>query len=267
MPAGGLAWGRPVMDQETGMQLRDIRKAILGGEFFLEYLPTVVLANGRCAGAEALIRWRHDGQIIPPMQFIPSIEGTPLIGMLTYWVIEAVGRELGAWLARQTDSVHIGINVPPELLGRGGLEYAGLKSELRALSHKLVLEVSERGLIDHLGVQYLNDRAGHDVLIALDDVQLREIGSLLLARVKVDIIKLDKTAVESITADPPAKELETVRALASLPDLAIIAEGVERQTQADQLRELGVGYAQGFLFSRPISAQRFMAFFHERNPR
>lgn len=163
---------------------------------FLEYLPTIVLSNGRCAGAEALIRWRRDGKIVAPLEFIPFVENTPLAGLLTYWVIETVGRELGDWLKRQTASIHIRINVPSTLLGRGGIEYAVLKSKLTDIAHKLVLEVSERGLIDQLGVQALNDRVDHEELIALDDVQLRELSSLLLARVSFDIIKLDKAVVE-----------------------------------------------------------------------
>ena len=253
------------MDDKRSARLGEIRKAIAANEFFLEYLPTVVLKDGRCAGAEALIRWRHDGRIIPPMEFIPFVENTPLAGLLTYWVIEQVGRDVGSWLRHQTSSVHMGINVPPELLGRGGIEYAELKSKLRGLSHKLILEVSERGVIARLGLQDLNERVGHGSLIALDDVQLREVSSMLLARVKVDIIKLDKAVTDTLTDDPASEPARTVKALASVPGLAIIAEGVETKEQALLLAQLGVEYAQGFYFSRPVSADAFKAYFAAHN--
>lgn len=251
------------MDDLKRARLGEVRKAILNNEFFLEYLPTVVLRSGRCAGAEALIRWRHDGKVVPPLDFIPFVENTPLSGLLTYWVIEQVGSELGHWLKHEKTSVHIGINVPPELLGRGGLEYAEIKAKLGDISHKLVMEVSERGMIDQLGLHDLNERVGHNALIALDDVQLRELSSLLLARVKVDIIKLDKSGVEALARDKDPAMIETVRAMATLPGLAIIGEGVETWDEANMLTDLGVEYAQGFLFSRPIPAQAFMAYFRE----
>lgn len=240
-----------------------IEKAIDKNEFFLEYLPTLVLKNGRCAGAEALIRWRHDGKIIPPMEFIPLVEGTPLSGPLTYWVVEQVGRELESWLERQTDSVHIGINVPPELFGRGGLEYAGKKANLDHVSNKVVLEVSERGIIDQLGIMDLNERLGRRTLIALDDVQLREINSVLLARIKVDIVKLDKAVTDLLDKPKVASRVtDTLKALASGPDLSIIAEGIETSEQVRRLVDFGIEYGQGYFYSKPISAKAFIEFFN-----
>jgi len=242
-----------------------IEKAIDRNEFFLEYLPTVVLKNGRCAGAEALVRWRHDGKIIPPMEFIPLVEGTPLSGPLTYWVIEAIGREMEHWLEKQSDSVHIGINVPPELFGRGGLEYAGKKAKLDRVASKVVLEVSERGIIDQLGIQDLNERLSKQALIALDDVQLKEINSVLLARIKVDIIKLDKAVTDLLGHDKVDPTVaQTLRAIASVPGLSIIAEGVETAEQARQLADFGIEYGQGWHFSKPISSRDFIEFFNER---
>ena len=118
------------------------------------YRPICSLKSNRCVGAEALIRWRRGPTVIPPDEFIPCIENTPLSGLLTYWVIEEVGRELGGWL-RAHAGVHININVPPEILGRGGLVYAATKAGLMDVAHKIVLEVTERGVPDKLGIQAL----------------------------------------------------------------------------------------------------------------
>jgi sensor c-di-GMP phosphodiesterase-like protein len=75
-----------------------LRNALVQGEFYLEYLPTIALADGRCIGGEELIRWRRPTRIVPPSEFIPLVENTPLSGLLTYWVIETVAAELGDWL-------------------------------------------------------------------------------------------------------------------------------------------------------------------------
>lgn len=251
------------MSEAKESRFNEIYDAILRDEMFLEYLPTVVLTNRRCVGAEALIRWRRNGQVVRPLEFIPFVENTALAGLLTYWVIETVSRELGGWLERQTAGVHIGINVPPELLGRGGVEYAIKKSKLNRVAHKLVLEVSERGTIDKLGIQYLNDHVIRKELIALDDIQLHEVTSAMLSRVKVDIIKLDKEVVGQLMNKDDAEAVATIRALTMIPGLSIICEGVETEKQAARLQELDIEYAQGFLFSRPIAAQVFMKFFED----
>lgn len=100
-----------------------IKTALENGELFLEYLPTVSIEHNRCIGAEALIRWRRQSEVVLPESFIPIVENTPLSGVMTYWVIDTVAHELGDWL-RANDSIQLSINVPPEVLGRGGLEYA-----------------------------------------------------------------------------------------------------------------------------------------------
>src|SRR5260370_18197901 len=83
-----------------------IHAGLAQGEFFLEYLPTVTLVEGRCVGAEALARWRRPSGLVPPDQFIPLIEETPVAGLLTYWVIETVAKELGEWL-RAHEEAHL----------------------------------------------------------------------------------------------------------------------------------------------------------------
>ena len=129
-----------------------IREGLSRDEFFLEYLPTISLTDGRCVGAEALIRWRRPDGVVSPGEFIPIAENTPLSGMLTYWVLDTVAAELGDWLRDHPD-VRISINAPPEILGRGGIAYVAAKSGLDEQAAQIILEVTERGLPDLLGVE------------------------------------------------------------------------------------------------------------------
>src|SRR4249920_2965802 len=124
-----------------------IQDGLVQGEFFLEYLPTISLADGRCVGAEALARWRRPSGVLQPSEFIPFVEGTHLAGMLTYWVLETVSAELGDWL-RAHEELKIGINVPPEVLGRGGLEHAATKTGVSEIRKQIILEITERGVPD-----------------------------------------------------------------------------------------------------------------------
>jgi sensor c-di-GMP phosphodiesterase-like protein len=215
----------------------------------------------RCVGAEALIRWQRGSRIVQPLEFIPLIENTPVSGLITYWVIDTVANELATWLRRQS-AAHLAINVPPEVFGRGGLEYAAAKSNVLDLASKFVLEITERGVPDKLGIHEINTRPRKGVLVALDDVCESDAGFLLAERVQVDILKIEKSAVEKITrATLSSREVSSLYALIRTANVAVIAEGVETESQARQLLNFGIRLAQGWLFSRPLSAADFMSYF------
>jgi sensor c-di-GMP phosphodiesterase-like protein len=239
----------------------EVRAALYGGELFLEYLPVVSLRDNRCVGGEALIRWRRGSRIVQPLDFIPLIENTPVSGLVTYWVIDTVAQELAEWLRTQ-DGVHLAINVPPEVFGRGGLEYAATKSNLLDLANKFVLEITERGVPDKLGVEELNSRPRGGVLVALDDVCAGDNSLLVVSQVRVDIIKIDKSCIDRILRENWSPErISTLASLIRAAHVAVIAEGVETAAQAEMLRNAGIGMAQGWFFSHPLSAADFMAYF------
>jgi sensor c-di-GMP phosphodiesterase-like protein len=239
----------------------EVKAALYGGNLFLEYLPVVSLQDHRCVGGEALIRWRRGSRIVQPLEFIPLIENTPVSGLVTYWVIDTVAHELGAWL-RAHDGVHLAINVPPEVFGRGGLEYAAAKADLLDIAYKFVLEITERGVPDKLGVEALNTRPRDGVLVALDDVCANDASLLVASQVRVDIVKIDKSCVDRMIGENwSPKEIWALASLIRAAHVAVIAEGVETRAQVEILRNAGIGMAQGWFFSHPLSAVDFMAYF------
>ena len=238
-----------------------IHDGLVQGEFFLEYLPTVSLANGRCLGAEALARWRRASGVVQPDEFIPLIEGTYLSGMLTYWVLETVSKELGDWL-RVHKELNIGINVPPEILGRGGLEYVSTKPGVSEIRNQIILEISERGIPDTLGIAALEAASRSGVRIALDDVTLSGINLVILSRYTLDLIKTAPSLADQITPECPCPAwLSGLSVLLQSTRVAIIAEGVETEAQAKALQAAGVSMAQGYYFSPPISAETLKAYY------
>jgi sensor c-di-GMP phosphodiesterase-like protein len=238
-----------------------IQKALQAGEFHLHYLPTVRLRDRRCVGAEALIRWRRDGMWVPPMEFLPDAEGTPLAGLITYWVIDTVAAEMKRWL-QDNPAAHVSINVPPDVLGRGGLEYAATKSGLGDVRRQIVLEVTERGVPDEQGLMALDHMARDGVRVALDDVQLNGANLALLARCHFELIKLDQKLVRELQDGRPAPEwLRGLRALLGATSLQVVAEGVENEAQCAALAAAGVTMGQGHLFSDALPAAQFRAWF------
>ncbi len=249
----------------TVIDLNAIHEGLNHGEFFIEYLPTVCLDDQHCLGAEALIRWRRPEGIVPPVEFIPLVENTPLSGLITYWVIDTVAAELSDWL-RAHPAAHLSLNVPPEILGRGGLEYAAVKSGLRSLSAQIILEVTERGIPDQLGMMALNAMGTRGVRVALDDVTMNGTNLAYVSRCNFDIIKIDRSLVAQINAQCPHPDW--LRALAGLlhasVDLTVVAEGIETAIQFTALQAAGVQMGQGHYFSRALPAGKLIAYHAQR---
>lgn len=240
-----------------------IYTALQAGEFCLHYLPTMRLSDGRCAGAEALIRWRRNGAWVQPMDFMPNTERTPLAGLITYWVMDTVAAEMKAWLQAHP-SAHISINVPPDVLGRGGLEYAAGKSGLGEVRGQLVLEVTERGVPDEQGLMALDQMARDGVRVALDDVRLNGANLALLSRCHFELIKIDHHLVHELRpGGPPPDWLRGLRALLAATSLQVVAEGVENEYQRAVLADAGIAMGQGHLFSEALPAAQFRAWFEE----
>lgn len=239
----------------------DILIALERNELHVVYLPTIRLGDGRCVGAEALTRWTRNDRTLSGAEFIPLIEDTPASGLLTYWVIDTVAKELGEWLDT-TEQAHVSINVPPEILGRGGLEYAARHSGLKKRINKIILEITERGIPDRLGLQALNNLAQRGVQLALDDATLSGINLALLTRCNFSILKIDHTLVAQLSPDKTMPAwLSSLESLLEHSSMQVVAEGVEREFQAVVLRRAGIQLAQGFLYSEPLTADAFLRYY------
>jgi sensor c-di-GMP phosphodiesterase-like protein len=248
------------------VNLAAVQAAFAAGELFLTYQPIVALRDGSCAGAEALIRWRRDGSVLDAAEFMPMTDRTPLSGVLTYWVIDTVASDLGDWLPRHP-TAHIGINIPPEILGRGGIEYAAVKSGLRDHAKQVIFEITERGIPDDLGLQALNRIPESGARAALDDVTLSGANLALLTRCRFDLIKIDQSLVAQLGAGLAVPAwLDGLAPLLRTTPLQVIAEGVENEHQADVLRAAGVQLAQGHWFAEALSADAFKHYYAQRSP-
>lgn len=245
----------------------EIVQALHRGEFFLNYLPMVSLEDAHCVGAEALLRWRRRKAVLRAGSFMPFIEDTPVSSLITYWVIDTVAAELGQWLDRHPDA-HVSVNIPSELLGRAGLAYAAANSELQGHASQLVLEITQRCIPDRLGLAALQALARSGMRIALDDTMLTGTNLSLLARSDFAVLKLDRELTWQLGRERPRPDwIDGLVALLHSGPLQVVAEGVESEYQAEQLRSIGVQFAQGHLFSTPVTARSFMHFHAEQQTR
>jgi sensor c-di-GMP phosphodiesterase-like protein len=266
VPVGLLVWL-----SRRRLSLRgELATAVRKREFVVHYQPLIELSTSRCVGAEALVRWeRADGVLLRPDLFISLAEETGLIEAITDQVIEAVGRDLGAFLASDR-SAHVAINLSAGDVSSGrALDVVARVAEQHEIRpEQLWLEMTERGLVDVESARPHLERArraGHR--IAIDDFGTGYASLSQLQRLPLDILKIDKSFVdtigtESATSSVTAHIIDMAKALR----LQIVAEGVQTLQQADYLAAHGVDFAQGWLYSGACSAEEFIAFCRQPVP-
>ncbi len=243
-----------------------LRGALERGELSLHYQPVVELATRRVVAAEALLRWDSpDRGSISPARFIPIAEESGLIVPIGQWVLEEACREARGWHVDGKAPVKVAVNISGIQFMRADLaqvvENALADSGLPASA--LELEITESILITHVErcLESIRRIQVMGVSLAVDDFGTGFSSLAYLKRFQVDTLKVDQSFVRDLLEDSEGASI--VRAIIELGrslSLHTLAEGVERQEQADHLLAAGCRLAQGFLFSRPLPAGEFRAF-------
>ena len=237
-----------------------LRRTSHGEELELYYQPVVELATGRMTGVESLLRWRRDGRLVQPAEFIPIAEETGLIVPVGAWVLETACAQLSEWQSLPGWSdLSVAVNVSARQLQHPS--FAGVVAEVTdakvTTPGSLWLEITESVMLDDV----VAARARLERLkllgarIALDDFGTGYSSLTYLRSFPVDAVKLDRSFVAGIDVDEGDTAIvNAVVHLARALDKECIAEGVETPAQAESLRSLGCGLAQGHYFSRPVPA-------------
>lgn len=256
----------PAMNQKACARLEiavALRKALEGGELDLEYQPIVDVDSLDIIAAEGLLRWNSASLgRVGPDQFIPVAEDTGLIVPIGEWVVKTACLEARRWELETGRRIRVAVNVSPrqvngeDIVGvvRRALEESGLAPEL------LELEITERLLVEEgpRAEETLRQLRELGVRLALDDFGTGQSSLGNLRRMPMDVVKIDRTflaAMEEADRGLLSAILEMARALR----LEVVVEGVETADQLDLLRELRGDLAQGYHFSRPQVADRFLA--------
>lgn len=253
------AWGgRPGAD--PGMDPVRLRRALEDGELVPYFHPMVDLASGRTVAFEALLRWAHpELGMVAPGRFLPAVEASGLMFPVGRHVLaEALG-ELAALRRRSPGArqVKMAVNASPlELVHE---RYAAAVLDELAMQglrpEALVVEVTETAAFvdERLAVRQLAELREAGVEIALDDYGAGHSSALRLLRLPLDAIKLDRELVCDVDTDRRARAVvRSSVAMAAELGLAVVAEGVETESQREALLALGCMLGQGWLFARPV---------------
>jgi diguanylate cyclase (GGDEF)-like protein len=239
-----------------------LRSAVSHGEVYLHYQPIVMLATGDIVAVEALARWRPPGgDFISPDVFIPIAEETGLINAVGARVLHQACHEARRWY--QENGVAVSVNVSAHQLDDPGFAdmVTNALSEADLPGSALVLELTERNLVptarEQPAIVQLERLRAHGIRIAIDDFGTGYSSLAYIARMPVDIVKLDKSFIQRDGSGSGRMNWAftdaILQAIGSL-GLQAIAEGVETAEQADALRSLRCPLAQGYHFARPAPA-------------
>ncbi|NRP18208.1 putative cyclic-di-GMP phosphodiesterase YlaB [Ensifer adhaerens] len=247
--------------------LGELSIAVHRREFIVHYQPLIEMKTGICVGAEALVRWRRpDGSLVRPDTFIPLAEESGLIQAITDQVIDGVIGDLGAVLVADR-SLHIAINLSADDI-KSGRVLPVIQAALAnsgVLTEQIWLEATERGFMDVKSARATIEEArrlGHSV--AIDDFGTGYSSLQYLQDLPLDALKIDKSFIDTVgLVSATSAVTPHIIDIAKSLNLYIVAEGIERQEQADYLLERGVHYGQGWLYSKALPAQEFIAFYNE----
>jgi EAL domain-containing protein (putative c-di-GMP-specific phosphodiesterase class I) len=243
------------LDLET-----DLRQAVKTSAFELNYQPIVSLGSRMCIGFEALIRWKRNGKPVSPADFIPMAEELGLIEPLGTWVLEQACRSFVDWQRRFPASrlECITVNVSTRQLMQQGFMYLveQMVEQTGIVPGDLRLEITETAIMDapRAAAEVLRELREFGVRIYLDDFGTGYSSLSHLHRLPVDALKIDQSFVRGLLEDDRPAIVESILALARTLQTSVVAEGVEDERQAHELKRLGCLHAQGYLFSRPLSA-------------
>ena len=242
---------------------QDLRKVVENEELELHYQPKLDLRTGMLVGAEALVRWKgEDGKYIPPSSFIPLAEETGLIIPLGDWVLRTACKQAHDWDQAYGHAPRIAVNISSQQFYQSDLQQTVMKAlfEAGARPSLLQLELTESILMRDIEktIRTLEYLKSTGITLAIDDFGTGYSSLSYLKRFPIDTIKIDRSFVMDLEASNDGATIcAAIIAMARQLGLTVIAEGVETAAQVEFLRSQDCDQMQGFLLSKPVSAQEY----------
>ena len=234
-----------------------LHRAIERGELRLFFQPVISLADHRCVGAEALVRWQHpDRGLVLPGEFISLAEETGLILDLGRWVFEEAAHQAARWQVEAPDDFVVSVNISARQLVQPDIVevLSEILQRTGVRPRHICLEITESVLMDDAAATLSVIERVRDlgVRFSIDDFGTGYSSLGYLKRFPVDAVKIDRSFVSGVDTDAgDAAIVSAVVGLAHALNLQVVAEGVETPAQLAELSVLGCDHAQGYFFAPP----------------
>lgn len=256
----------PVMQEEALKRMRlisDLWGALNDKQFRVYYQPIVELASGSIFKAEALIRWQHPTRgLVGPDEFIPVAEDTGLIVDIGDWLFNEVATQTAKWKQRYPN-LQVSVNKSPVQFRSVQDNCLNWIEQLRLLGlagEGFIVEITEGLLLDarESVINQLNAFREAGMKVAIDDFGTGYSSLAYLRKFDIDYVKIDRSFTSNIRANSSDMVLcEAIIEMSHKLGMQVIAEGVETQEQRNLLNNAGCDFGQGYLYSKPVTADQF----------
>jgi len=244
-----------------------LRKAIERDELRLFYQPKVNIQTGMVCGCEALVRWQHPQRgLVEPDEFIPMAEEIGLIQSFGEWVIRTACKQSNSWRSAGLGALRISVNVSTHQILEAHLAATlrRILAETGADPSTLIVEITEGALLENAetNIRVLTNLKNMGIRLSIDDFGTGYSSLSYLNSFPLDELKIDRTFVAQI--EKPGDHspiIAAIIAMAHSMGLTVVAEGVESAHQLAFLKNLECDEYQGFMVSRPLPPEEFVARF------
>lgn len=266
---GGVVWYSEEIRQaimERQNVISNFKSILDNGEFIVYYQPKVDSSKMEICGAEALIRWQHEGSLIPPVKFIPQLEQEGSICRLDYYVLEQVCHFLKEREENNQRNICISVNFSRKHLEEDDfVQHVVSIIDKYEIPHKLIeVELTESEDFQQYGImsEIVNSLKGHGIHTAIDDFGTGFSSLNMLKKVNLDVVKIDKSFIP-FEEDYKGKEKDMTMLWSIVGMLhqlgkSMVAEGVETPEQLKYLQKVGCHIIQGYVFDKPLTEKEFV---------
>lgn len=253
------------LEKESKIE-QEMYQALMNNEFKVYYQPKVYVQDEKLYGAEALVRWEHNGKMVPPSEFVPLFEKNKFILKLDVYVFEQVCSDMKKWKEKYGKEPVISVNVSREhFLDEHFLEkYMLIATKNGINTNKIDLEITESATVE-AGIdiiEIMNKMKKLGFLISIDDFGTGYSSLSTLQDMPADILKIDKSFVDRIGKNEK-NMIDYILTIAKELKLTTIAEGVETKEQRDYLLEKGCDIIQGYYYAKPMPEEEFEVYMEQ----
>ncbi|MCR5542609.1 MAG: bifunctional diguanylate cyclase/phosphodiesterase [Eubacterium sp.] len=241
-------------------------QALANREFVVYYQPKVTLEDNKLCGCEALARWIREGEVIPPISFIPALEHDGSICNLDFYIFENVCSDIRQWITDGIDPVTVSVNFSKYHLRNSDFEKRIIAIiERYGIDPKYIeIELTESACYEDMDrlKEFIKNMKYNNIKVSIDDFGTGYSSLGLLKDLKVNVIKIDQSFVRGLDTPEMSSEsdmivLRNVIKMIRELDMKVIAEGVETSEEADFLKGADCVMAQGFLFDKPMPRDEY----------
>lgn len=242
----------------------NMRRALQSDEFMMYYQPKVEPHSRKVCGVEGLVRWKREGRVISPADFIPVAEETGLIFPLGRQITTLACRDIAEMHKRGYPDISLAVNVSGKQFQDASLanQIHNIINETGFTPNKLNIEITENVAVTDINsaLHMLEQFSKRGISTSIDDFGTGYSSLSYIKRFNADILKIDKSFIDDLPDDPGNRAIvQAIVSMSHAVGMKVVAEGVETKEQVEYLMSVGCDLIQGYYYSKPLQLDELIS--------